>query len=116
MEPHGNGGSQTTGGDGGQRIYEQGKQVHADARAMADDFRGVTDELTSMLRSHVEQRPYVTLGAAAAMGYVLGGGLPRWMVKLGFAVGGRMLVDRLLTDVFAESEPLETVPPPTETL
>src|SRR5262249_18357061 len=46
-------------------------------------------------------KPYLALAIATAGGYVLGGGVPRWLTRLAFDVAGRMagliLAERIAT-------------------
>jgi hypothetical protein len=51
------------------------RQIRHDAQALAIAVRETTDELERFLTEQVEERPYTTLGVAAGVGYVLGGGL-----------------------------------------
>jgi hypothetical protein len=56
-------------------LGDHGRQIHHDAHALAAAVQGATDDLERYLTAQVEQRPYTTLGVAAGVGYVLGGGL-----------------------------------------
>ena len=49
------------------------------------------------LRHQVEVRPYTTILAAAAAGYVLGGGVPMWVGRAAVNVGSRILIARLVS-------------------
>ena len=51
------------------------RQIHHDAHALAAAVQEATDDLERYLTEQVAQRPYTTLGVAAGVGYVLGGGL-----------------------------------------
>lgn len=51
-------------------IGSSAQQVITEARDVVSDLKQTVD-----LRRRVEQHPYAMLGAAAAVGYVLGGGL-----------------------------------------
>jgi ElaB/YqjD/DUF883 family membrane-anchored ribosome-binding protein len=51
------------------------RRIHHDAQALAIAVQEATDELERFLTEQVEERPYTTLGVAAGVGYVLGGGL-----------------------------------------
>ena len=56
-------------------IGDRGRQIHHDASMLAADVRGKTADLERYLTDQVNRRPYSTLGVAAGIGYVLGGGL-----------------------------------------
>jgi hypothetical protein len=49
-----------------------------------------------LLRERLEERPYATLALAAGAGYVLGGGVPVALMRVLFAVGGRVAIERAL--------------------
>ena len=51
------------------------RQIHHEAHALAAAVQEATDDLERYLTEQVEQRPYTTLGVAAGVGFVLGGGL-----------------------------------------
>ena len=56
-------------------IGDHGRQIHHDAATLAAEVRGTTADLERYLTDQVKRRPYSTLGVAAGIGYVLGGGL-----------------------------------------
>jgi ElaB/YqjD/DUF883 family membrane-anchored ribosome-binding protein len=56
-------------------LGDHGRQIHHDAEALAAAVRDATDGAQRYLAERVEQRPFTTLGMAAGLGYVLGGGL-----------------------------------------
>jgi hypothetical protein len=56
-------------------IGDHGRQIQHDAEALAATVRDATDGVQRYLTAQVEQRPFGTLGVAAGVGYVLGGGL-----------------------------------------
>ncbi len=53
-----------------QRILEETRQLADDARSLYD-----TLQRENPLAYYYEQNPYAVLGAAAGLGYILGGGL-----------------------------------------
>ena len=48
------------------------------------------------IRSQMEDRPYVTIAAAFSLGYVLGGGLPRFAVRALGAAGARYAATKVM--------------------
>jgi ElaB/YqjD/DUF883 family membrane-anchored ribosome-binding protein len=56
-------------------LGDHGRQIQHDAEALAAAVRDATDGVQRYLTAQVEQRPFSTLGVAAGVGYVLGGGL-----------------------------------------
>lgn len=55
------------------------------------DFQAVAYKAAAMAKESVHERPVTALAAAFGVGYVLGGGLPNWMVRVGAAVAMRSL-------------------------
>jgi ElaB/YqjD/DUF883 family membrane-anchored ribosome-binding protein len=56
-------------------LAEHGRQIQHDAEALAEAVRDATGGVQRYLTARVEQRPLSTLGVAAGVGYLLGGGL-----------------------------------------
>jgi hypothetical protein len=59
------------------RIGQRVQEIESSAQHLLEEAKGVISDLrdTLDLRSRVERHPYGTLIAAAAVGYLLGGGL-----------------------------------------
>lgn len=55
------------------------------------DLQAVVYKAAAMAKDSVHERPVTALAAAFGVGYVLGGGLPNWMVRVGAAVAMRSL-------------------------
>ena len=75
---NGNGAAGTTGPllwDPRSGGADHGRQIRHDAATLAADVRGTAADLERYLTDQVKRRPYGTLGVAAGVGYVLGGGL-----------------------------------------
>ncbi len=81
------------------RAREHGRQLRAESEALIGD-------LEAGLRGQLARNPYAVLGAAAAAGYVLSAGVPRWAVRLAVSAGSRWLIDAALGQIIA------SVPPP----
>jgi hypothetical protein len=60
------------------------------------------DTLQQELKFQAQHRPYMTLAAAFAVGYVLGGGVPWWAVRAATSIGGRALVARAVASIVEE--------------
>jgi len=56
-------------------LADHARQIQHDAGALAGTVRDATDGVQRYLTAQVEQRPLSTVGVAAGVGYVLGGGL-----------------------------------------
>lgn len=68
-------------------IRNHARQIRDDAAALAAEVESTGDDLERYLTDLVRQHPLRTLGAAAGLGYVLGGGLrtPATVMFLGAA-------------------------------
>jgi len=104
MGPDGaNGASDMSPGADARSLGDHCRQIDHDVHALAAAVQDATDGLEAYLTEHVHRRPYLTLGVAAGVGYVLGGGLRSRLtaVLLGaatrvvLAVAARELGDRL---------------------
>jgi hypothetical protein len=60
------------------------------------------DVLQEQLKFQAQHRPYVTVAAAVAVGYVLGGGIPWWAIRAATSIGSRILVARVVAAVVDE--------------
>lgn len=56
-------------------LADHGQRIQHDAEALAVAVRDATIGVQRYLTAQVAQRPFSTLGVAAGVGYVLGGGL-----------------------------------------
>jgi hypothetical protein len=87
----------------GRSLGDHCREINQDAHALAAAVQDATSSLEGYLTERVQRRPYVTLGVAAGVGYVLGGGLGsrltaallRAAARVALAVAARELGDRL---------------------
>jgi hypothetical protein len=77
-----------------RELVEQGQKVREDISALAGTVRNVAQGWETLLRDSLERRPYATLAVAAGLGYVLGGGLPRGLLRAAIGIGGRLAVEQ----------------------
>lgn len=63
-------------------LGDHGRQIQHDAETLAAAVRDAADGAQRYLTEQVAQRPYSTLGMAAGIGYVLGGGLSSRLTTL----------------------------------
>lgn len=59
------------------------------------------------LRVTTQQRPYLSIAAAASVGYVLGGGLPGWAARAAASVAIRAVVNAAVRHALT---PTDTTP------
>jgi hypothetical protein len=87
----------------GRSFGDHCRQIDQDTHALVAAVQDATSGLEGYLTERMQSRPFVTLGVAAGVGYVLGGGLgPRLTAALlgaatrvALAVAARELGDRL---------------------
>lgn len=88
----------------GAKAYQDGTQVMQDASALFETVQEIGHEVGGTLGRNLRQRPYVVLGGAAAVGFVLGRGLTFGMSRTLFGMGGKFalgLVVRQITRSFS---------------
>lgn len=93
-------------------LAEQGQQVWDELALLIRAARRAGTEGQAFLKEALETSPYVTLGAAAAGGYLLGGGTPTWAMRWAFDLASRvtgMFVLQRLYDA-ASGEPGDVEP------
>lgn len=78
-------------------LWKQARRVQADLLDLRDALGETVSIGETLLRSRLRTQPYATLVTAAALGYVLGGGLPRLALGGLLRVGGRMASGIILT-------------------
>jgi len=64
-----------------------------------EELEGRWDELGEFIREQAAEHPYRTVLAAAAVGYVLGAGVPNWAIRLGVNAATRMAVAAAIAQV-----------------
>lgn len=55
-----------------------------DLADMADSIQHLAAQATELIVDEARRNPYRTVLVAAGVGYVLGGGIPSWALRLGF--------------------------------
>lgn len=91
--------TEQTGTEGGNSNGSSSSERVAEAMAPMTEL---VESLQREIVHQVEARPYTTVMVAAAAGYVLGGGIPRWAGRAAFNLGSRMLVARVLAALVDE--------------
>ena len=98
-----NGAPSETERQGQRSLGDHGRQIHHDLHALAAAVQDAADDVERYVTAQLDQRPYRTLGVAAGVGFVLGGGLrPRvaamlfgTATRLAMALAARELAARL---------------------
>jgi len=97
-----------------ESLSVQARIIKQDAAALATSMQESAQLFSRYVTEQVEQRPYTTLGVAAGVGYLLGGGLANRVTgaalgtayKLALALAARELSTRLdIPGMAAESNP-----------
>ncbi len=82
-----------------ERIQQEFRRAREDTEAVVEDLRKLRQELAALLRERLQNQPYLTLGASAGIGYVLGGGLPKGSPGLAMGLATRMAAGWLMREV-----------------
>jgi hypothetical protein len=75
------------------------RRVVEDAQALGRTAGEATEELRSLLRVQLEDRPYVALTVASSLGYLLAGGAPTRLGRLLWSLGSRLTLEVFVRDV-----------------
>ncbi len=86
-------------------IADHSRRIHRDAAMLAAEVQGTTADLEHYLTDQVERRPYRTLGVAAGIGYVLGGGLRSRLTAVVLTAAARVAVALVAREVGARLAP-----------
>jgi hypothetical protein len=69
---------------------EPSRTLQADLLRLQESFEHTAGEADRKLRGAVDAQPLLAVGAAAGLGFLLGGGLPRGAVTVLLGVGARL--------------------------
>src|SRR5687768_7270791 len=94
----------TTAGNGSRQLIEASKQVAHDASNLGDSLNELAGRARESVATMLHERPYVVLGAAAAIGYLVAGGMASRLTRVAIGLGGRMLVQRAIGQMTANVE------------
>lgn len=76
-------------------VGEASGRVRDDARQLASSVNELTTRARDAIDTMLEERPYIVIGAAFAVGYVLAGGLRSKLTGLLVTLGGRYLINNM---------------------
>lgn len=74
-------------------ITRQTERIGSELDALGDAAREMVDSCRTLLRDGLSRQPYAVIATVAGVGYVLGGGLPRGVMRGLLLVGGRLLLN-----------------------
>lgn len=84
-------------------IAREGRETIRDLSRFLSAARRTWRESEAALRGELETRPWLTLGAAATAGYVLGAGVPFWLARGAAGFGARVALAAVLQEQVAGS-------------
>lgn len=70
-------------------VRDQATDLQASAQQLYEQVGYAVEDAQTTIKTQLEQRPFVVLGAAVGVGYVLGGGLPTWLTRAALRIGMR---------------------------
>jgi hypothetical protein len=75
------------------------RRVVEDAQALGRTAEEATNELRGLLRTQLEDRPYIALTFASSLGYLLAGGPPTRLARVLWVLGRRVTLEVIVRDV-----------------
>lgn len=107
-EPHATGprttGSHEAGPTSPRAVQAAAKEMVTAAKGLRETAKEFSETAQSYAGEQARERPYVLLGAAAAVGFVLGGGLASRITMNLLLVGGRMVAGRMIAQALQSEE------------
>lgn len=88
-------------------LAEHGRQLQEGATALIEEVRDTTGELERYLSDQMKRHPYQSLGAAAGIGFVLGGGLQSRLTLVVLGAATRLATAFALREVGARLFPAD---------
>jgi len=86
-----------------RELQEQTQRVRQDLAEFGDTARRTMSRWEDVLRDQLTRHPYGVLGAAAGLGYVLGGGVPPLIVRALLGAVGRVAVENAVISLAGKS-------------
>src|SRR5688500_17062161 len=80
----------------GRGVGGAAADTRANAQAFAHSLGNTMKEVDGVVRNVTERNPYAALGAAVAVGFILGGGIPPMLVRSVVGFAGRYALAALL--------------------
>ncbi len=74
-------------------------EVRDNADDLAESFSETLDDVKHFVREQTRQRPYASLGVAASIGFILGGGLTVRVGSTLLGIGARVALNTVLREV-----------------
>lgn len=84
-------------------ILERGQAIREEASSLLRTITETKDEVELMLLEQLEQRPYLTLAAAAGAGYLLGKTIPLRLARMLFDTATKIALASILQGAVAQA-------------
>jgi len=78
-------------------VLDDTSRLREDAEVLSRHAAKAIDGWRRYLAARLETHPYATVTLAAGVGWILGGGIPRPLLSVAFAVGSRIAADRIVS-------------------
>jgi len=103
-----NGAGDTSPGRDARELGDHCREIYHDAHALAAAVQDATNDLERYLTERVDRQPYVTLGVAAGVGYVLGGGLRSRLTAVVLGAAARVALAVATRELGSRLSPAES--------
>jgi hypothetical protein len=80
-------------------LSRQSERIGAELDELGDTAREMVDSARALIGEKLRRQPYAVLATALGVGYVLGGGLPRGVLRGLLVVGGRLMLENAVARV-----------------
>lgn len=89
-------------------LGDHARRLQHDAETLSAEIRGTAVDLELYVAHHLTRRPFTTLGTAAVVGYVLGGGLTSRLTFLLLGPTARLVATLALSELAgrAQNDPI----------
>lgn len=82
-------------------LSRQARRLGTELDELGGAAREMVDGVRSLVAQRLRRQPYAVLATALGVGYVLGGGLPRGLIRGLLLVGGRVALENAVARVAA---------------
>jgi len=72
---------------------------------LAKEMEAIAAATISTVQHAVNEHPFATVAAGVGAGYVLGAGLPSWLVRAGATIGTRVVMREVVSAAVASMTP-----------
>lgn len=80
-------------------LSRQSERIGAELDELGDTAREMVDSARALIGEKLRRQPYAVLATAVGVGYVLGGGLPRGVLRAALLLGGRLMLQNAVARV-----------------